>query len=129
MRPTLLAACLLAAAAPAWGQEKTSEDPRAEMIDELMEGVSIIRCDDDGRPLYLPFTKDAEDNDALSAWYLDGDVSFVGDYAVVQEKKRMLMISKTRMIVITEKTVQEFPCQNEKLAMQALFLELRRRSR
>ena len=129
MRLTLLAACLVAVTAPALGQDKEPEDPRAAIIDELMDGVSIIRCDDDGPPLYLPFTKDAEGNEELSAWYLDGEVAFVGGYALIQEKDRLLMITRKRMIVVTDKSVQEFPCRDEKLPLLALIMELRFKTR
>ncbi|MAS43371.1 MAG: hypothetical protein CML46_05045 [Rhodobacteraceae bacterium] len=126
MRTWALTICAALAASPAIGQV-ADNDAAAEVIDNLLDGVRIIRCDAPRGPLYLPFTKDAAGNEELAAWYLDGEVGTLGTFATVTEEDRVLMISKQRLIVITDDGAEEFECRSEGLEIRFLLTELRLR--
>ena len=125
MKTMALAICAALAAPPAIGQV-ADNDAAAEVIDNLLDGVRILRCDDEKTPLYLPFTIEADGQRVLPPWYFDAEVSSLAGYTTITQKDRVLIVSEERMIVVRDDAVKEFSCRFESFEIKSLLGDLRR---
>lgn len=127
MRPAMIVAGVLLAVAPVWGQTQENSDADTKrLLTKLLDDVSLYRCE--GLfPSYLAFERSTSGAPRLLAWSFESEVTQYGDYYLGEAEGALYVISKSRVVEISEAGVKDYPCEHDGLNLGLLLSELQRK--